>query len=137
MVNYDGLYSKEYYEQNHKLNENHFYDKKIHFKIIKNGTLLPYISFGGNFGGIVDDKNNFIKSSYYRTPDAAGAYTPNEEVPYSPATVVYLGMLHKTWGHSITDNLKHVWFLQSDIYKRYFNRVPVVFVPCGKGGSSK
>lgn len=137
MINYDGLYNKDYYGDS--LNTNHFYDKKLHFKIIENGTILPHkeLIINGRWtwgvGGIVDSKGNFVESSFVHR-GVGGAYTPTEEVQYSPYTVIYLGMFFRVWGHCITDNLKNVWFLRSEIYKKYFKDCPIVFVPYWWGG---
>lgn len=130
MINCDGLYNKDYF--GNQLYENHFYDKKLHFRIIENGTILPHKALSGDwnwgFGGIVDEKNNYIKSSFLKS-NVGGAYTPNEDIAYSPETVIYLGMFFYVWGHCITDNLKRIWFLQSDVYKKYLKKYPLVCLP--------
>ena len=137
MVNYDGLYNKEFYGD--KLTENHFSDKKLHFKIIENGTILPYKPLTVNgiwtwgLGGVVDNKGNYFESSFVRAEGGA-AYTPAEKVPYSHATVIYLGMFDNCWGHCITDDLKFIWFLKSNSYKKYFKNCPIVFNPMRWGG---
>lgn len=129
MINYDYLYNKEYYGE--KLNQNHLYDKKLNFQIIKNGTVLPYkppITTAWGFGGIVDDQGNFCKGSFVNN-EGVGAYTPNEEIKFIPNTVIYLGMLVGVWGHSITDNLKHAWFFNSEVYRKSFKNCPIVYNP--------
>ncbi|MBQ7631033.1 MAG: hypothetical protein IJS81_12615 [Selenomonadaceae bacterium] len=130
MVNYDGLYNKDFYRE--EIQANHFYDKKLHFKIIDNGTILPHKMLKGawnwGFGGIVDEKNNFIKSSFEVT-GWGGAYTPTEDIKFVPETVVYLGTFFHIWAHCLTDNIKRVWFLKSEIYKKALKKCPVVFVP--------
>ena len=135
MINYDGLYNKEYFGE--QLKENHFYDKKLHFRIIENGTILPHKALTGHwnwgFGGIVDEKNNYIESSFL-IGNRGGAYTPNEEIMYSPETVIYLGMFFYVWGHCITDNLKRIWFLQSEVFKKYLTQYPLVCLPMKGGG---
>lgn len=134
MVNYDGLYNKEYFGD--KLNENHFYDKELHFKIIENGTILPHKDLPGlglnGFGGIVDANGNFVARSFVHM-GTGDAYTPNEEILQSSDTVIYLGMLFNVWGHSLTDNLKRLWFIKSDTYKRFFSKLPIVYTPM-RGG---
>ena len=133
MINYDGLYNKNFFGD--KLNETHFYDKKLHFQIIKDGTILPHVDVEGvpvGFGGIVDGKGNFVR----RSPVHVGisdAYTPNEEVLESPLSVIYIGMLFHVWGHSLTDNLKRIWFLKSKTYKKFFSRLPIVYTPMEGG----
>ncbi len=129
MVNFNGLYNKEIFGD--KLNQgNYFPDKKLHFKIIENGTILPHKQLigvdGVGFGGIIDSRGNFVEESFLN-PNADGAYTPYGEVEHYPGTVIYLGMFVNIWGHSLTDNLKRVWFLQSDVYRKYFKNCPIVY----------
>lgn len=138
MVNYDGMYNKEYYGDN--LYKDHFYNKKLHFKIIENGTVLPHkdvivngkaIPWG--LGGIVDSQCNFIESSFVHVT-AGGAYTPTEEIQNSPETVIYFGMLYNVWGHLISDCIKMFWFFKSDSYKKYFQNCKIICTIHGGGG---
>ena len=138
MTNYDGLYNKDYYSE--KMNKKSFTDKPLYFRIIENGTILPHKGFrvNGNwnpgFGGIVDSKGKFVNGSFYG--NGGTPYTPNEEVQKSSATVVYLGMFFSVWGHSITDNIKYLWFLKSEFYKNFFQSCPIVCLSWGGGGDS-
>lgn len=129
MINFNGLYNKEFFGENLKV-ENHFSDKKLHFKIIENGTILPHKQLVGvdgvGFGGIIDSQGNYVAESFLN-PKNDGAYTPHGEVERNPATVIYLGMFVNIWGHSITDNIKRLWFLHSDVYKNYFKNCPIVY----------
>ena len=138
MVNFDYLYNKDFYGD--KLYTNCLYDKKLHFKIIQNGTVLPYkppISTPWGFGGIIDAKRNFIEGSFSNN-EGCGAYTPTEEVKFVPASVIYLGMFVGVWGHVISENLKHAWFLNSEIYKKAFKNLPIIYNPwMGGGGINK
>lgn len=135
MTNLDYLYkpaaAKDIY------NKNHFVDRKLHFRIIERGTILPHkhIWINGKwtwgFGGVVDVRNNFIESSFV-TNDMGAAYTPTEEIQHSPATVVYLGLFCPIWGHCLTDNIRRLWFLKSDVFAEYFKDCPLVYIPwCG------
>ena len=68
MVNLDYLYNpdaaKPYFDKNY------FVDKKLGFNTIENGTILSHKRQGERdwwgFGGIIDDKGQFIKSSCLR-----------------------------------------------------------------------
>ena len=134
MTNFDYLYNKDAAKDS--FGKNHFVDKKLHFKIIERGTILPHKNIYVNglwtwgFGGIVDSRNEFIKSSFVAN-GAGAAYTPVESVKYSPATVVYLGLFFHVWGHCITDNIRRLWFLKSDIFKTYFKNCPLVYIQWG------
>jgi len=131
LINYDGLYNKDYYGE--QLFQNHFSDKKLRFKILENATILPHKSVAGTagFGGIVDANGNYVEESFVHQ-GITDIYTPTEEIAYSDESVIYFGMLVHIWGHCLTDNLKRVWFLKSEVYKKYFSRLPIVYVPMWK-----
>ena len=134
MINLDHLYNKDAAAD--FFGKNHFVDKKLHFQIIERGTLLPHKEVFVNgrwtwgFGGIVDRKGEFIKNSFVHY-GVGGAYTPTEEIQRSPQTVVYLGMFFDVWGHVLTDNLRRLWFLKSEIFNRYFKNCMLVYLPWG------
>ena len=132
MTNLDYLYNKD--AASDIFGKNHFVDNKLHFKIIERGTLLPhkniYVNGGWTwgFGGIVNSRNEFVENSFVHK-GAGGAYTPTEEIFHSPATVVYLGLFYPVWGHCITDNIRRLWFLKSDIFKTYFKNCQLIYIP--------
>ena len=51
-----------------------------------------------------------------------------ENLKKSDETVIYLGMFYVIWGHMITDNMKRLWFLKSDVYKNYFKNCKLIYV---------
>ena len=119
--------------------KNHCVDKKLHFRIFDDATVLPHKHLYVNgrwtwgFGGLVDSRNEFVKSSFVAN-DRGDAYTPTEEIQHSGATVVYLGLFYPVWGHCITDNLRLLWFLTSDTFKRYFKDCAQIYIPWSNGG---
>lgn len=133
MTNYDGLYNKDYFGE--KLSEKHFYDKKLHFRIIENGTILPFkeLPDAGFFGGLVDEENSFVEGTSIHRGVGGGAYTPQDSVKYIPHSAIYMGMIANVWGHCLTDNLKRIWFLKSDVYRRYFKNCPILYTPMWDG----
>ena len=108
-------------------------------KTLNTGTVWP--ERGGHLmppvrveTGVSDNK--FVERSSIHM-GVGGAYTPTENVAQSPASVIYLGMLMQIWGHCLTDNVKRLWFLQSDAYRHYFKDYPVVYTPMWGGGSTE
>ena len=133
MTNYDGLYDKKYFGE--KLFENHFSDNKLGFKVIENGTILPSKSDLGSYkkaGGIVDENGNFISSSFVHG-GVDGSYIPEEKIAYDSETVIYLGMFTHVWGHCLTDNIKRIWFLKSDLYREFFKNCKIVYLTLWNG----
>lgn len=73
----------------------------------------------GNLGGVTDANGNFIKDSALHEDIASGGYQPDKaESRTEDRTIIYLGMLISIYGHAITDNLKKLWFLQTDEGKK-------------------
>jgi len=116
--------------------KNYFVDQKLGFSIIENGTVLPHKKISAKevirriwgAGGIVNSKGKFIKRSAVRQ-GLGEAYTPAESVQRRSETVIYLGLFFPVWGHSITDDIRRVWFLKSDAFKSEFKNCPVVYIP--------
>lgn len=133
MTNYDYLCNKEYFGDS--LNTNHFTAKKLYFRIVDNGTILPFKDVPGTegFGGLIDAAGNFLPRSSIHM-GVGGAYTPDEPVQYIPTTAIYIGMLMDIWGHCLTDNIKRLWFLKSDIYNKYFKNCPLLYTSMWGGG---
>ena len=134
MVNYDGLYNKNFFGD--KLNQNYFSDKNLYFQIIENGIITPFNYFMINnkkvgFGGIIDGEGNFVQSSFIHG-GMGDAHRP-EKFTTCSETVIYLGMLIHVWGHCLTDNIKRIWFLKSDFYKEHFHHCKLVYVPMYDG----
>ena len=134
MTNIDYLYNKD--TAQNRFGKDNFVDRELHFQIIERGTVLPHKHLWVNgkwfygFGGIVDKRGEFIKSSFVRYGDG-DAYTPTEEVKYSPETVIYLGLFFYVWGHAITDTLRRLWVLHDENFRRHFKDCPLVYVTYG------
>lgn len=76
MVNLDYLYNPDAAKLH--FDTNYFSDKKLGFKVIENGTILPCKIFPKthqSLGGIVDSEDNYIKESFIHV-GTGGKYTP-------------------------------------------------------------
>ena len=130
MNNFDYLCNKNAVAKN--FGKNHFVDRKLNFKVLEGATVLPTknIFVDGQWtwgsGGLVDNCGHFVKESFIFN-GAGDAYTPTD-VAQSSATVVYLGMFYPVWGHCLNDNIRRLWFLQSDAFKDYFKDCALVYV---------
>lgn len=140
MVNVDYLYKPDAVRGIFKTN--YFSKKKLSFQVIENGTIIPHQrffngSFGMGtlgFGGIVDSNGKYIKQSHVFNNDTWDkSYDPPvfppESIKHSTETVIYLGLFYPVWGHSLTDNIRRVWFLKSKIFNSEFKNCPLVYLP--------
>ena len=132
MTNLDYLYNPDAAKK--FFNFSRFVDKKLGFRVIEHGTILPHKDVNdkgdhgqAGWGGIVDADGKFIRESHIHT-GTGGIYNfPSESLQHSKETVIYLGMFHYVWGHAITDNIRRVWFLKSEFMKQFKN-CPIVYI---------
>lgn len=116
-----------------KLKKNHFVNKKLSFSIIENGMILPHKrgipghEFWGG-AGIVNSKGEYISNSFIHAGWGTLYTPPLESIQYRSETVIYLGMFYPVWGHVLTDNIRRMWFLKSDIFKKELKNCPLVYV---------
>ena len=122
MLNFDYLFNKEY--NGEALQKNRHLKKSLGFQFVSNATVLPHksISGGRQGGGVLDSENTYIPNTGF------SSYEP-ESIQYSNETVIYLGNFYVIWGHMITDNLRRIWFLRSEIYKKYFTNCRIIYLP--------
>ena len=134
MVKCDYLYHPETFMESANLN--YLIDKKLSFRIIENGVVVPnrYLQCTKGNGGIFDDRGKYITESYVHH-GMQDMYTPNEEPEYIPMPVIYYGMLADIWGHCVTDNIKRIWFFKTATYRNYFKNLPIVCTSYGGVGA--
>ncbi len=136
MNNLDYLYNAN--DARKVFGKNRHVDKQLGFTVLEGATVLPHkhLYVNGNrtlgLGGLVDRRGEFIKSSFIFRGRGA-AYTPTEDVQQSSATVVYLGIFFPVWGHCLSDNLRRLWFLKSDAFKKYFKDCTPVYISWNNG----
>ena len=132
MMNFDYLYKndlmKRYIGKDLRLN------KKLGCEILRNAIVLPNdmsiitgLGWGGG-GGVVDSEGKFIHNSFMHPIEQDASYKP-KSIKYSDETAIYLGMFRHVWGHVLTDNIKRLWFLKSDLYKQYFKGAKLIYIP--------
>ena len=135
MNNTDYLYNQNEVEV---LKENLLDNKKLGFRVIEHGMILPNTRMYDDKskkwiagGGIVDSNGKYVEGTHIHAR-MGGAYTPPpESVQHRSETVIYLGVSCPIWGHVITDNLRRVWFLNSEIFKSEFKDCPVTYIKSG------
>ena len=132
MVNLDYLYNPD--AAKNAFSRNFFIDKKLSFSVIENGLILPHRDTSpggliGALGGIVDGNGDYVNSSFVKFSKTNRAYLPSEPIKRSDKTVIYFGFYYPVWGHVLTDNLRRIWFLESEVFKKEFKNCPIVYIP--------
>lgn len=100
------------------ISENLCLDVPLGFKTYRNARILPqrspYLS-----GGVCDERGVYVKTTSFVENLYDGSYVFGEdEVVIRHKDAVFLGTWYPVYGHAITDNIKRLWFLYSEDYKK-------------------
>lgn len=110
-------------------------ESKLYIQEYVNGIVLPR-KFEGNTptwgkGGVCDEENNFVSSSFYDGGWAqhGGKYEWNKEDEiYIDENVIYIGLFAKHWGHFLVDMTSKLWAFVDDEFQNHVNELKVAYV---------
>lgn len=99
--------------------------EKMGVKTVMDGLVLP--SKDTNPGGIVEGSTFVENTSLHR---GKGGIYPYEDsaVKYVDEDVAFLGMFFDCWGHSITDCLSHLWFVNDEELTEKFRSLKWIYI---------
>lgn len=114
-LNYISSRDKQNFEE--RVHLSHILDKHLSCKEYDDACILPY---NGLFeGGVVDSKGVFIKNTTVHEELQEHLYKFSEEcVTFDDREVLFIGDLYSVYGHAITDNLKKIWYFQTEECKK-------------------
>ena len=92
--------------------KDYYLEKTLEVEEITRGLVLPA---KGVDGGVVSGDRFYEHSSVHREWGKAYEYSVSD-ICDRDEDVVYVGMWNPAWGHCITDNIKHLWFLRDERY---------------------
>lgn len=101
-----------------------FSDRKLSVAAYDAALVLPGCAQGG---GVIDAEGGLVKCSVVQNGWPKGGLYVFPEKEVVDEEVVYLGMFYSCWGHAITDNLKHLWFLTSPEVDARIKRIKFVY----------
>lgn len=97
-------------------------DKDLSYQEFDDAFVLPSKDLWKNgkcYGGVVTKGGDFVESSAWHEGQRCDKYDFVEsDAVVRKEVAVYMGFYFACWGHSITDNLKKLWFLNSDLYEK-------------------
>lgn len=126
MCNY--LYPANVETLNKLTNINYEDNRKLLVLEYNNSYVLPEKN---SISGVVTEEGNFVKNtSFHSNLSNEVGYEPRisdfENIIEANESVVYIGSYRNCWGHTITDSLKHLWFLFDENYSVLKN-LPFVY----------
>ncbi len=75
--------------------------------------VLPYVPSMNNYSGVVDSAGVFVEHSAVHENLENGKIDISVDIVESDCEAIFLGSMMSVYGHSITDNLKKLWFLRT------------------------
>lgn len=95
-----------------------YIDKELSFQEFDNAYVLPSKDMwkdGKCLGGVVTTDGQFVESSAWHEGQRCDKYSFDPTLATVDEHVaIYMGFFFSCWGHAITDNLKKLWFLNTD-----------------------
>lgn len=109
----------------------HYQKKQMEINEYRDATVLPFkILDDGNWGGgIIDSNGIFLNNTGVHKESTKSYHVDDSELQYSNEEVVFLGMFNGVWGHNLTDDLRRLWFVCDENYKKEFLKCKLVYIP--------
>lgn len=96
-------------------------DKRLSYQEFDNAFVLPSKDLwkeGKCYGGVVTADGSFVESSAWHEGQRCDKYFFFvSEAVHRDDIVIFMGFYNPCWGHAITDNLKKMWFLETEVCK--------------------
>lgn len=120
--------------------QSHRFEKRLGYKMFDNACVAPYYSWDESIGCVIGDNGIVVKDSECLEWKENGNCYDFDKVVVEKKNVIYLGFLLTVFGHSFTDNLRKLWFLNTNkckelvengwemVYTTSWNRSLPVFV---------
>lgn len=102
----------------------YFSDRRLGVPAYDSALVLPGTARGG---GVIGSDGKLVDCSVVQNGWPKGGFYESGPVESLDEEVVYLGMFYSCWGHAITDNLKHLWFLASSEVDARIKRLKFVY----------
>lgn len=110
-----------------ELEKKHQITHPLSCKIIPEGIVLPYMEKNNKIhGGVVDKEGKFVYFSNFNE-DVGGGYEVDRVLSCKESVIFIGNIVYPAWGHVITDDLKYLWWLLTDDFKRIYEEKKIIF----------
>ena len=92
----------------------HYFQKKLGYRVYKNAYVAPYLHWVKSVGCVIDERGSVVKDSECIEWKENDRYYQLEKSVVEHKKVVFIGFLLSIFGHSYTDNLRKLWFLETN-----------------------
>lgn len=99
----------------------YYSNSSLSYVTLNYAFVLPYNGInkeGRTRGGVVSSEGNYVDNSGLHEEHGCGYNFSQNEIVVKTIPAIYLGMWFPIWGHCLTDNIKKLWFLQTEKAKK-------------------
>lgn len=101
--------------------ESHYFQSELSFKEYDDSYIAPFYSWGESVGCALDSHGNDIDNCLSECLTNGRCYDIRK-AETEHKTVIFLGYLISVYGHAYIDNLRSLWFLDTDDCKRLLEK---------------
>ena len=91
----------------------HFHSEELNLRVWENAYIAPYVGWEESIGCIMDSNGDIIPDSRCLEWKEDSRYYNSHPVHVVEREAIYLGFLLTGFGHSYTDDLRKLWFVNS------------------------
>lgn len=92
----------------------HRFEKKLGCKVYKNAYVAPFVQWDESIGCVIDEKGEAVKDSECLEWKENECYYQLGKTVCEHKKVIFLGFILVGFGHSYTDDLRKLWFLETE-----------------------
>lgn len=92
----------------------HKIDRSLGYKVLKNAFVAPYYYWDKSVGCVIDEYGVVVKDSECAEWKENEKYYQLEKSVCEHKRAIFLGFILTVFGHSYTDNLRKLWFLNTN-----------------------
>ena len=97
--------------------QSHRFEDLLSFRQFDNAYIAPYIHWDQSIGCALDNTGTAILDSICKEWNECGDYYNIQQSQKEDNQVIFLGFFLNIFGHSYTDNLRKLWFIETEQFK--------------------
>lgn len=94
--------------------QSYVFEKALGYRLFENAYVAPYYSWDKSIGCIIDENRKAVKDSECVEWKECEAFYDLDCASIKHKRVIFLGFLLTVFGHSYTDDLRKLWFINTD-----------------------
>lgn len=94
----------------------HRFEETLHFKVYNNAYIAPYIHWDRSIGCVIGEDGETIKDSECIEWKENASFYDLNNCTIEHKKVIFIGFILNGFGHSYTDDLRKLWFLNTSSY---------------------